>query len=121
CLPDQTGFENVGAPCETRGLCNDDNPAAFCQPPVCQRGPLSGTEFRCEGATLLRCNDQHTGYDAINTCATAGLCNAGLGFAGCQPPVCAPGETRCSGNFVQQCNAERTGFVNVEQCAAGTC
>ena len=86
CLLDQTGFENVGAPCETRGLCNDDGAVAFCQAPVCQRGPLSGTEFRCEGAALRRCNDQHTGYDTINTCATAGLCNAGLGFAGCQPP-----------------------------------
>ncbi|MEY4550747.1 MAG: hypothetical protein RL685_6942, partial [Pseudomonadota bacterium] len=122
CLADQTGFETLEAPCETRGLCNDDNPAdAFCAPAACQRGPFSGSEFRCEGATLQRCNDQHTGYDTLSACATPGLCNAGFGFNGCQTPVCAPGETRCSGNFVQVCNDQRTAFVNVEQCAQGTC
>jgi hypothetical protein len=122
CSADQTQFVANGAPCETRGLCNDDNPlAAFCQAPVCQRGPFSGTEFRCEGTTLLRCNDQHTGYDPLNTCATAALCNASLGFAGCQPPVCSPGETRCSGDFVQRCNSDRTAFESTERCDAGTC
>ncbi|HWO11352.1 MAG TPA: hypothetical protein VNN80_17785 [Polyangiaceae bacterium] len=121
CLPDRTGFEEVGAACETRGLCNDDNATAFCAAPACRRGPLSGTEFSCQGATLLRCNDQHTGFDPIGTCATAALCNAGLGFNGCQPPVCAPLETRCNGNFVQRCNADRTAFENVEQCQPGTC
>jgi hypothetical protein len=122
CSADQTQFVATVPACETRGLCNDDNPlAAFCQVAACQRGPFSGTEFRCQGASLLRCNDQHTGYDPLATCATPALCNAGLGFNGCQPPVCAPGETRCSGNFVQRCNNERTAFVNIEQCAAGTC
>jgi hypothetical protein len=122
CAQDRTRFDPAGAPCETRGLCNDDNPVgAFCQAATCQRGPFSGSEFRCEGAALLRCNDQHTGFDGIGTCATPGLCNAALGFAGCQPPVCAPGETRCSGNFVQRCNEQRTGFDTIEQCAAGTC
>jgi hypothetical protein len=122
CAQDQTRFDPLNAPCETRGLCNDDNPlGAFCQAATCQRGPFSGSEFRCEGAALLRCNDQHTGFDGIGSCATPGLCNAALGFAGCQPPACAPGETRCSGNFVQRCNEQRTGFDNIEQCAAGTC
>jgi hypothetical protein len=122
CVTDRTRFDPLGAPCETRGLCNDDNDrAAFCQAPVCQRGAFSGSEFRCEGATLLRCNDQHTGFDTLASCATPGLCNAALGFSGCQPPVCSPGETRCNGNFVQRCNDQRTGFDNIEQCAAGTC
>lgn len=121
CRQDRTGFDPLGAPCETRGLCNDDNPLAFCSAPVCQRGPLSTNEFVCRGATLQRCNDQHTGYDVQNTCATAGLCNASLGFNGCVAPVCAVGETRCNGDFVQVCNAQRTGFDNIERCAAGTC
>jgi hypothetical protein len=122
CTADRTQFVPSGAPCETRGLCNDDNTqAAFCQAPVCQRGLFSGTEFRCEGTSLLRCNDQHTGYDPLNTCATAALCNASFGFAGCQPPVCAPGETRCSGDFVQRCNADRTAFESTERCDPGTC
>jgi hypothetical protein len=122
CTDDRTRFEERVPPCETRGLCNDDNDRnAFCQAPVCQRGAFSGSEFRCQGAALLRCNDQHTGFDPLATCATPGLCNAALGFAGCQPPVCAPGETRCNGNFVQRCNDQRTGFDNTEQCAPGTC
>jgi hypothetical protein len=122
CTADRTRFDPLGAACETRGLCNDDNDrGAFCQVAACQRGPFSGTEFRCEAATLLRCNDQHTGYDPIGNCATPGLCNAALGFSGCQPPVCFPGETRCNGNFVQRCNEQRTGFDNIEQCVAGTC
>lgn len=122
CLDDRTGFEPLGAPCETRDLCNDEQPNnAICEPPVCQRGQFSGTEFRCVGATLQRCNDQHTGYDVLNTCASAGLCNAALGFNGCVAPVCSPGQTRCNGDFLQICNGQRTGFDNVERCAAGTC
>lgn len=121
CRQNRTGFDPLGAPCETRGLCNDDSPVAFCSAPVCQRGPLSTNEFVCQGATLQRCNDQHTGYDVQNTCATPGLCNAALGFNGCVAPVCAVGETRCNGDFVQVCNAQRTGFDNIERCAAGTC
>jgi hypothetical protein len=120
CSADRTSFDTI-LTCETRGLCNDDNPAARCDPAVCQRGPLSGTEFRCQGNVLQRCNDQHTGFDTLNTCATPGLCNAGLGFNGCQPPVCAPGQTRCSGDFLQVCNSQRTGFDNLERCAGGTC
>jgi hypothetical protein len=122
CSADRTQFVATGAPCETRGLCNDDNPfGAFCQAPVCQRGPFSGTEFRCEGTSLLRCNDQHTGYETINTCVTPQLCNASLGFLGCQAPACAPNETRCNGDFVQRCNAARTGFESIERCDPGTC
>ncbi|HEU4579981.1 MAG TPA: hypothetical protein VFS67_17095 [Polyangiaceae bacterium] len=121
CSEDRTRFDPV-VTCETSGLCNDDNSRnAFCAPPVCQRGPLSGTEFRCQGPVLQRCNDQHTGYDTLNTCATAGLCNAGLGFNGCQAPVCAPGQTRCNGDFLQVCNSQRTGFDNLEHCDPGTC
>jgi hypothetical protein len=121
CSADRTRFDTI-ATCETRGLCNDDNNrAASCDPPVCQRGPLSGTEFRCQGLTLQRCNDQFTGFDTLKDCATPGLCNAGLGLNGCQPPVCAPGQTRCSGDFLQVCNSQRTGFDNLERCAGGTC
>jgi hypothetical protein len=121
CSDDRTRFDPVQT-CETSGLCNDDSStSAFCAPPVCQRGPLSGTEFRCQGPVLQRCNDQHTGYDTLNTCATAGLCNAGLGFNGCQVPVCAPGQTRCNGDFLQVCNGQRTGFDNLEHCDPGTC
>lgn len=122
CRDDQTDFDPIGEACDTRDLCVDDDPFnSLCRPPVCQRGPLSGTEFRCQGAVLQRCNDQHTAYDTLNTCATAALCSAGLGFNGCQPPVCAPGQTRCTGDFLQVCNLDRTGFVSVERCAAGTC
>jgi hypothetical protein len=121
CSDDRTRFDAVTT-CETRGLCDDSNPRdAFCRPPVCQRGPLSGTEFRCQGTVLQRCNDQHTGYDTLNTCATPGLCNAGLGFSGCQAPACAPGQTRCSGDFLQVCNDQRTGFDNLERCGQGAC
>ena len=122
CLDDRTAFEPLGAACETRGLCNDNNPLNVqCDPAACQRGQFSGTEFRCQGATLQRCNDQHTGYDTINTCASAGLCNPGLGLVGCVPPVCNPGETRCTGDFLQICNGQRTAFEDLERCAAGTC
>jgi hypothetical protein len=122
CRDDQTDFDAIGEACDTRDLCIDDNPlSSFCREPVCQRGPLSGTEFRCQGAVLQRCNDQHTGFDTLNTCATAALCNPGLAFAGCVAPACAAGQTRCTGDFLQVCNADRTGFVNLERCAAGTC
>ena len=122
CRTNRTGFDAVGAPCETRGLCNDDdNRRAFCEPAVCQRGPLSSTEFLCQGTSLLRCNDQHTAYEPFATCATPELCQAGFGFEGCRPPACAANTFQCNGDFLAVCNPERTAFVNTERCAPGEC
>ena len=119
CRADQSALDNSGPPCESAALCNDDDPThAFCAPPSCRRGATSGDEFGCDGAALQRCNESLTGYDTIETCVTAALCDASQRFDGCQPPVCEPGQHACSEGFLQTCNADQTGFENSENCGS---
>lgn len=120
CRADSTGFDPVGTPCESRDLCNDDDPAAaVCRQPACARGPGSTTEFRCQGAVLERCNEQHTGFEASEECESAALCDAPNGT--CRALICEPGELRCSFRenvaVLEACN-ETTGFAVIVFCRA---
>jgi len=119
CRADQSGLDNSGPLCESAALCNAKDPAnAFCEVPTCHRGATSSDEFHCEGTALQRCNEGLTGYDTIETCVTAALCDASQRFDGCQPPVCEPGQHACSEGFLQTCNADQTGFENSENCGS---
>ncbi len=114
CREDQTGFDPIGEPCVTSALCNDDGESAFCEEPTCRRGELSGDEYACDGALLSRCNENLTGYDAVETCAAPELCDASA--RECRAPLCELGEHRCEGALLQLCNAGRTGFDTAENC-----
>jgi hypothetical protein len=119
CRDDRTGLDPLGEPCESAALCNADNPAnGFCEEPLCRRGATSGSEFRCEGSQLQRCNESLTVYDNIQTCVTPALCDASQRFNGCRPPVCRPGQFNCASGFLQVCNPDQTGFDNLENCGS---
>jgi hypothetical protein len=119
CREDRTGLDDTGTVCESAALCNAADPLnAICDEPTCRRGATSGDEFRCEGAELQRCNESLTGYDSVETCVTAALCDAGQRFDGCQEPVCQPGDFSCSAGFLQECTAEQTGFTDIENCGS---
>lgn len=119
CRADRTALDDTGIVCESAALCNATDPSnAFCEPPLCHRGPTSSDEFQCDGRELQRCNESLTDYDTIDTCLTAALCDPSQRFDGCQPPVCQPGQHACSDGFLQICNADQTGFVNVENCGS---
>ena len=123
CRQDRTALDNTGPLCESAALCNAKDPAnAFCETPACRRGATSGDEFKCDGARLQRCNESLTGYDAVQECVTAELCDASQRFNGCQAPKCQPGQHACNGEFLQTCNDGQTAFENTENCgAAGQC
>jgi hypothetical protein len=76
-------------------------------------------EARCEGATLNKCGGDRQGLVAIETCASAALCDAVAGA--CRSPVCADGDRRCNGDVLETCSSGRNAFEKVEVCAAGRC
>lgn len=115
CSDDQTQFELVGEPCDTRDLCiDDDSGNAFCEEPTCRRGLGSDSEFVCDGSSLFRCNEQHTGYDLFNDCGRVDLCTP----RGCENAICSAGERRCNGSIAERCNDAQTGFEVSDQCAS---
>jgi hypothetical protein len=119
CRDDRTGLDDTGTVCESAALCNAADPLnAFCEEPTCRRGATSGSEFRCDGAALQRCNESLTGFDTIETCLNAALCDASQRFDGCLEPDCQPGDFACSEGFLQACNADQTGFENIENCGS---
>jgi hypothetical protein len=123
CRPDQTDLDLL-ASCETAALCASsiegcagDAGVCACTAAACQPG-----ETRCVGSTLERCNGEQTGFELVEDCASAGLCELGRGRAplSCQPPACASGSFDCTGEGVlRSCNAERSDFDVVRACPGG--
>ena len=79
---------------------------------------LPGQEFMCDGATLLVCDEDGSGFEVRDECPTASLCNADAGL--CGDAACAPGQIRCEGQRLQRCNANQTAFSTVMTCPAGS-
>ena len=120
CNADQTAWEAIET-CATPDLClagladcGRSPNACSCQAPKCE---LSDT--RCTGATLERCNVGRTGWDPVEPCATAALCEAGratLGGTACVAPACEVGSHSCDGAVLQGCRIDRTAFDDQEEC-----
>ncbi|HVZ37033.1 MAG TPA: hypothetical protein VG963_31625, partial [Polyangiaceae bacterium] len=130
------GWSQVRA-CETQGLCNTASAAANCKPNGCQIGSALPSPFRCDNVDLLRCNDEQTGFEFVETCLNAVHCDglidvtgpdSTLGLndlrrLGCSAPACAPGHFACDGSRLMLCNQDRTGYrILVQDCGTpGKC
>ena len=120
CNADRTAWESFES-CATADLClasladcGRSPDACSCQAPTC-----APTETRCTAATLERCNAGRTGWDPVEPCATAALCEAGratLGGSACVAPACEVGSHSCDGAVLQGCRIDRTGFDDQETC-----
>lgn len=62
--------------CASPALCDPYG----CSPPSCFAG-----EYHCEGSTLKGCNRDLTGFDILQVCESAALCDVALNG---HPPVC---------------------------------
>ncbi len=86
---------------------------------TCTPGALT-----CVGAEIHSCNPQGTGVlpAAVETCASAALCAAGVSSGKCAAPACGPQDFSCSGNDRVACKADRTGFetTKTETCSGAT-
>jgi hypothetical protein len=119
CRTDSSGLDDSGPACQSSRLCNSSDPSnVVCDPPSCHRGPLSGDEFRCDGASLQRCNATLTGYDTLETCLNSLLCDASQRLKGCQPAACQAGEHTCTAGVLQTCKADLTGFEDTMDCGS---
>lgn len=111
CREGRDGWEVIDV-CESAALCQQGILAgrtpAGCEPPACQPG-----EHRCEGARLLRCNADSTGWDERADCVDPGACSAST--ASCGP--CPPGSYECSGAELRRCTDTGT-FESARQCDA---
>ncbi len=108
CNGGQTGFVNVGGPCETPELC--DAPAQRCNQPVCRAG-----FHNCLGNILRRCLPGRHASENIADCSLAGGCNPETGQCG---DPCIVGQPRCRDGVVQRCDNEFQGWRNVAFCAS---
>jgi hypothetical protein len=105
CKPDRTGFDDV-RPCP--------GGPAFCNVAqgVCTPAPCEPGQRACDGADVVACRENQTGFDPTGlSCATADLCSTdGSGVVSCLPPACPVDAVRCAGSQLQRCNAGRTDF-----------
>lgn len=97
--------------CGSAQLCQLGDGAACA---VCLDG-----QYRCVGAELEICAADHAGFDPVQTCASADLCNAGAGE--CTDQVCVAGQHRCTGDDLEVCDGIGSGFDFVATCDPGLC
>lgn len=82
-----------------------------CSAPVC----IAGT-YRCDEATLQRCDPNRLAYTEQEECSSPSHCNASLGR--CEPQPCVPGTRQCSANELWLCTPEQT-WTTERVCADG--
>jgi hypothetical protein len=86
-------------------------------------GPLAVCEplsRRCVDSRLERCNDELSGWEVVDQCATAELCELTreTGNPICEPPRCQPEEHLCRAETLAVCNAGLTGYDEERTCEA---
>jgi hypothetical protein len=119
CNANETDWDAVDT-CKTAELCTqgvaacEGTGSCACPVPVCEID-----ETRCTDGSLERCNAGRSGWDVVQPCATAALCERSKSRVplSCEPPSCAPGENRCTETGVlQTCSADLTEFADVATC-----
>ena len=127
CDSDSAWHPASAAPCASPALCKvaDDASAASCAQPGC---PAAGA-LQCVGDHLQRCPDSLVGWEDVELCASAALCDvaaanaqvAAHGFPTCVVPTCSPGQFNCDTGSPRPCNAQRTGWGEPLASCSGAC
>lgn len=134
CLPGRSAWSPINA-CGTQTLCRSST-SESCALAACRiSNPGSPpSPYICMSGNLLRCKDDQTRWEHVETCLNPANCNAlieslvGDPYAplipteelerlGCTAPGCAPGRYRCDGANLMLCGANRTGYLD----RVGTC
>jgi hypothetical protein len=113
--------------CGTPGLCSATLDAARANPNFggkCMKGLCDAGTYRCDGSTLQHCRPDETGWDTVDTCATAALCAtavasdaATMGSLDMCPTGCSTaGAYLCDGMTLTKCRDDLTGFDAVMTC-----
>jgi hypothetical protein len=103
--------------CASAALCTASLPTptgGMCDPPAC-----AADEWRCSGPNLQQCRTNLTGFDTMQMCGAANLCDA----AGQECDECEPPNYQCvMPNMLQECDPEGH-WVNLLDCdmEMGTC
>ncbi len=128
CNDGPSGHDEL-ATCATSALCDDlvraicgadgqgcDASGAACPAPLCEVG-----ELRCSGARLEACNAGRNGWNFVDECVTAGICERtreNVVAVSCVEPLCDVGDVICSAQGARlACNIERTEYsIPISQC-----
>jgi hypothetical protein len=125
CTQDGT-YVSMGV-CASAPLCErsvDRFRADMSQPLVCMEEACPAGTLGCLGETLRRCRTAGDGWDPIDTCLSAAVCELTVEqSSGELTPSCAtgcsPAETfRCNGMLLEQCASNLTEWIPIEDCAA---
>ncbi len=128
CLPGRSEWSLIDT-CATQGLC--DATARSCLPASCRIGNSGSppSPYLCASGNLMRCNDEQTAWEYVETCLNTANCNplletlVGDPYApampteqlqrlGCSPPACTPGRYQCDRADLMLCGANRTGYTD---------
>lgn len=128
CNGTPTGHDELAA-CATaalcadlvRGACGEDRASCDLQDATCPAPACEAGELRCEGARLETCNAGRNGWDFVDECVTAGVCELSRQnpvAVSCIEPLCAPSDTICSpSGAILACSLEQTEYgTQVAQC-----
>lgn len=88
--------------CLTDKLCDDV--AKACEPPACE-----ADEYKCEGGSLLKCDEGRTKFNIEASCPME-LCDA----TGKKCNECVPSSKVCEGNVLQTCSSDGKGPTETE-------
>lgn len=122
CNAGQTGFEYVetcvnAANCLAQlgiaagALSTSEIAQLGCTTPACVAG-----SYRCDGATLRRCDPNRLSYTEQEECSSPSHCNASAGRCEAQP--CVPGTRQCSANELLICTPQQT-WMSEQVCGSG--
>lgn len=114
CSADRDRFELV-ALCATSELCDAafaEEAARAGEPATCRPAACAPNAYRCDGANLLHCRPERTGWVDVTTCGSPGECN--VTRAGCFQ--CSPGDVECNAEELRRCT-DSGAWTVVERCA----
>lgn len=123
CRADQTDLDLVTT-CATPALCTASLDACAANPDecACEAAACEANETRCVGSELQRCNRDRTGFEFVEACDSAPLCELGRARSplSCQPAACGAGTYNCtSTGALEACKADRTGYDPRGTCPGG--
>ena len=101
--------------CETAELCSVSADGAEGH---CTLSPCGAAAYKCSGVSLQKCKKDRTGYQEVESCKSAALCDAKS--QRCTEPSCdVPDGYRCFGQDLKQCATDLTQWKDVKTCPAG--
>lgn len=117
CSDDLSEWERIDT-CETAGLCQQGLAAGGSQDAACAAAQCVEAAVDCDGATMIVCKADRSGWDRVQICANSELCRQGLPDRLCKGAACIAGALSCAGSVLQRCTEDSTSNELIDTCGS---